>query len=191
MEVKDAIEGRKSTRKFSSRKADWRQIIEAIHSAQYAPMAGSIFPLKFVIVDDKKLIEEIASWSEQEFITQAKYVVVVVSDEEMVSVSFPKDSKKFTHQEAGAAIENFLLDLTDRGLSTCWIGHFNDGKVRRLLKIPEDYEIEAIFPIGYSAEKTKKAKLKSDIYSILYFNRWENERMRKIEKIESRAPMGY
>jgi nitroreductase len=191
MELKVAIEGRRSTRKFSTKKADWRNIIEAIHSTQYAPMAGSIFPFKFVIIDDQEIIKEVAKWSEQEFINQVKYVVAVVSDKDMVKVSFPKESEKFTHQETGAAIENFLLTLSDFGLSTCWIGHFNEEKIKKILKIPEEYEIEALFPIGYSSEKTKKAKPKSDIYNILYFNTWQHNRMRKVEKIESRAPEGY
>ncbi len=191
MELKEAIEGRKSARKFSSKKADWRNIIEAIHSTQYAPMAGSIFPFKFVIIDNKELIEEIAGWAEQDFIKQAKYAVVVVSDEDMVKSSFPKKSGVFTHQEAGAAMENFILTLGDFGLSTCWIGHFNEEKIKKALKIPEENCIEAIFPIGYSSEKTKKPKAKSNIYNILYFNRWEHDRMRKVEKIESRGPEGY
>ncbi|MCR4327841.1 MAG: nitroreductase family protein [Nanoarchaeota archaeon] len=191
MELNDAIKDRKSIRKFSGKKPDWRDIIEAIHSAQYAPMAGGLFHMKFLIVDDERLINEIANWSEQSFISEAKYVVVAVSDEGIVTTPFPKNGAHFSTQQAGAAIENFLLSLTDFGLSTCWVGHMNEEKIRKLLKIPEDYTIEALFPIGYANEKGKMKKPKADIYNILYFNEWGNDRMRKIEKIDSRAPEGY
>ncbi|MBS3084429.1 nitroreductase family protein [Candidatus Pacearchaeota archaeon] len=191
MELPDAIKSRKSVRKFSSKKPDWRDIIESINSSQYAPMAGDIFSMKFVIVDDKKIIEEIAKWAEQEFIAEAKYVVVAVSNSLLVKTPFPKKGEIFSHQQAGAAIENFLLSLTNFGLGTCWIGHFNEEKIKNILKIPENHEIEALFPIGYSAEKKKKQKPKSDIYNILYFNQWEHDRMKKVEKIESRYPEGY
>lgn len=192
MELKDAIERRKSVRKFSSKKPDWRNILEAINSAKYAPMAGGIFPLKFMLIDDKKLIEEIARWSEQEFINQVKYVVAVVSDSGMVSNPFPKKGKIFSHQESGAAIQNFLLSLEEFELSTCWIGHFNEEKIKKILKITEDYTIEAIFPIGYSDEKLiNKKKQNHDMYNFLYFNEWENYRMKKVEKIEARSPEGY
>ena len=43
-------------------------------------------------------------------------------------------------QQAGAAIENFLLKITDLGLSTCWTGAFSDEQVKRILQIPEDIE---------------------------------------------------
>jgi len=197
MELKDAIEKRKSVRKFCSKKPDWRKIIEAIDSARYAPMAGGIFPMKFMLIDDKKLIEEIAKWSEQEFINQVKYVVVVVSDSKMVSNPFPKKGKIFSHQETGAAMQNFLLSLEEFGLSTCWIGHFNEEKIKKILKITEekerhDYTVEALFPIGYSAEKKiNKKRHHHDLYNILYFNEWKNKRMKKVEKIEARAPEGY
>ena len=191
MELEEAIKERKSTRKFSNKKPDWRDIIESIHASQYAPMAGGIFSMKIVIIDDEKIIQELAKWSEQEFINEAKYVVVFVSDEGMVTTPFPDEGETYARQQAGAAIQNFLLSITDFGLSTCWIGHFNEEKVRKALKIPEDYTVEALFPIGYSAEPTKKSTPKSDIYHILYFNQWGNDRMKKIEKIESRGPEGY
>lgn len=191
MELQDAIKSRKSVRKFSSKKPDWRDIIDAIHSTQYAPTAGGLFPLNFIIIDDEKLIEELAKWSEQEFINEAKYVVVLVSDEGITTNMFHDKGKIFTHQESGAAIENFLLSLNEFGLSTCWIGHFNEEKVRKVLKIPESYTIEAFFPVGYSNEKKERKKPKSDIYNILYFNEWGNNRMKKIKKIDSRAPEGY
>ncbi len=193
MELNEAIQKRRSTRKFSSKKPDWRDIIEAIHTCQYAPMAGGLFNMTFLIVDNKELIEKLASWSEQDFIAQTKYVVVAVSDPGIVKTPYPKKGEIFSRQQAGAAIQNFMLTLTDMGLSTCWIGHFNEGKVAKILKIPLEsgYEIEGLFPIGYSKEKKKLNKPKSDIYNILYFNEWYNDRMKKVEKIEGRWPEGY
>ncbi len=191
MEFLDVIKKRKSIRKFSSKKPDWRDIVEAINSASYAPMAGGIFSLKILLIDDKKIIEKVAKWSEQDFINQTKYLVVFVSNPKMVENPFPKKGEIYSHQQAGAAIENFLLHLTEVGLSTCWIGHFNEEKISSILRIPDKHTIEAIFPIGYSAEKPKLKKSHPDIYDFIYFNQWKNSRMKKIEKIESRFPEGY
>jgi len=191
MELQDAIQKRKSVRKFSSKKPDWRNIIEAINSSLYAPMAGGIFNLKFLIVDDKKLIEGIAKWCEQDFIKETKYVVVVISNSNLVKTPFPRRGEHFSTQQSGAAIQNFLLSLEEFELSTCWIGHMNEEKIGKILKIPEKYTLEALFPIGYSAEKKKTKKLKHDLYNALYFNEWKNKRMKKVEKIEARAPEGY
>jgi nitroreductase len=81
--------------------------------------------------------------------------------------------------------------LTNIGLSTCWVGHFNDEKIKKLLKIPESREVEAIITIGYGKTKPKKTKEKGDLDKILYFNEWDNKRMKEIKKIEGRGPGGY
>jgi nitroreductase len=178
-----AIKLRRSTRKFKSKKPDWRTIIEAIDSARFAPMAGGFFSLKFILIDEFDKIEKIAKWSEQEFIQDAKYVVAFVSDPKKMK-TYQERGEKYMREQAGAAIENFMLHLTDVGLSTCWIGHFNDEKIKQVLKIPEDQELEALFPIGYAFQKTKIVRAKGDMDSCLYFNEWKNNRMKKIKTVE-------
>ena len=190
MDVIKAIKKRRSIRSYKNKKPDWRDIIEAIHSCQYAPMAGNLFSLKFVLVDDKEKIEKISKWAEQSFIAQAKYVVVVISDPDKLKY-WKERAERYMHQQAGAAIQNFLLHLTKVGLSTCWIGHFNDEEIKRILKIPASKVIEALFPIGYAKEKIKDKNPKGEIYKILRFNDWETKRMKRKEVIEGRGPEGY
>jgi nitroreductase len=46
-----------------------------------------------------------------------------------------------------------MLQATELGLSTCWLGAFSEPAVRELLRIPEDYVIIAVTPLGYAAEE--------------------------------------
>ncbi len=189
MELNEAIKNRKSIRHFHpKKKPNWRKIIECIDSVRYAPMAGNIFPLRFIIVDDSEKIKKIAAASQQDFISEAKYVVVVCTDNKMVLNSYEKRADKFCRQEAGAAIQNFLLNLTEAGLETCWIGYFVDNLIKETLKIPKKINIEALFPIGYKPEelgKSRKPKRKTDLGNIIYFNKYKNKRKKKIKKINS------
>jgi nitroreductase len=191
MELNKAIQSRRSIRKFKEKTPDWRKIIEAIDATRYAPTAGNNFTLNFIMIDDQEKIDEIAELSSQNFISQAKYAVVFVTSPDRVKNLFGEEKgSTFCKQQAGAAIENFLLKLTEYGLSTCWIGYFNESKIKKLLKIPEDYIIEAIFPIGYANEKPKQ-KREKDLNNFLYFNEWDNKRMKKSPKIEGRYPEGF
>ncbi len=191
MDTIKAIQSRTSTRKYKDKKPDWRDILEAINSAQYAPMAGGVFTLKFVVIDKEETISEIAKYSEQEFIQDVKYAVVFVSDPTKTERLYKERGEKYMRQQAGASIQNFMLHLTNVGLSTCWIGHFNDEKIKKLLKIPESREVEAIITIGYEKFKAKKTKEKGNIDKILYFNEWDNKNMKEIQKIEGRGPGWY
>jgi len=180
MDLDKAINNRRSIRNYKPRKPDWRDILECIDATRQVPMAGNIFSPQFIIINDEKIIKKIAEYSFQDFIAQAKYVVVFVTKTEKTTLNFKERAKKYLPQQAGAAIQTFLLKLTEMGLSTCWIGHFEDREIKKILKIPEENEIEAIFPIGYSNEKPKPKIPKGDLYTLLYFNKWGEERMKDI-----------
>lgn len=171
------IKARRSIKKYKSKKPEWRAIIDCIDSMRYAPMAGNTFSLKFILVDDLNLIKKISETSEQPFISSAQYVVVVCSKGDRTKTAFGNErGEKYLRQQAGAAMQNFMLKLTEHGLGTCWVGHFYDDKIKRLLKIPEDVEIEALFPIGYPAEKPKK-KIEYNFDTAMYFNQYGNKQM--------------
>lgn len=170
MDLDKAIKLRHSVHKFKSKKPDWRDIIECIDSARYAPMAGGNYSLKFILVDDKEKIKKISEACQQDFVGTANYVVVVCSIPERTVNEFGKTGEAYVRQQAGAAIENFLLSIENHGLSTCWVGHFVKEEVKRELKIPEEVNIEAVFPIGFEFEKKKTGKQKIDLDRILFFN---------------------
>ena len=188
MNLDKAIQGRKSVQHFSNKKPSWKKIIECIDAARYSPMAGNIFPLKFILVHDKKTIAEIAEASQQSFVGEAQYIVVVCSDDKMTLNAYEERANKFCRQQAGAAIENFLLKLQEKKLNTCWIGYFTDYLIKKALNIPEDIEIEALFPIGYESKaigNIKEPKRKIELDNILYFDKWKNKRMKKEKKLNA------
>ncbi len=179
MDINKTIQTRKSVKYFGQKKPDWRNIIQAIDAARYAPMAGNLFNLKFILVDNEKKIEELSEAAQQNFINQAKYVVVICSDPSRTSNAYPEKGEKYTKQQAGAAIENFLLKLNERNLATCWVGHFVEDQIKHALEIPEKIDVEAIFPIGYESKKHKtKPKRKTNLDSVLYFNKYKQKRMK-------------
>lgn len=184
MELDKAIKSRKSIRKFKNKNPNWRDIIECIDAARYAPMAGNIFTLKFILVDEKEKINKIAEACQQNFVSQASYLVIICSDKKMLVNAYEKKGEKFNKQQVGAAIENFLLKIEEKKLSTCWIGYFAEEQIKEALKIPADVEVEAVFPIGYEKEKTYTKRTKIDLDNILYFNEYKNKRMKPLRKVD-------
>ena len=179
MDLDKAIQNRHSVRKFSSKKPDWRTIIECIDAARYAPMAGGSFTLKFIMVDDEEKIAKIAAATQQNHVGQVKYIVVVYSNPSRPSNEYGKMGEIYSHQQAGAAIENFLLKIEEAGLATCWVGYFIEEQIRDILKIPAGCNVEAILPVGYEWEKPRTRKAKIDMDRILYFNHYDNKKMKK------------
>jgi nitroreductase len=178
------IHARRSVRKFKSDKPDWRTIIECIDSARYSPMAGNNYSLKFILVDDKEKIQKLAEAAQQDFIAEVQYVVVVCTTPGRTEIAYGDRGKNYLKQQAGAAIQNFLLRLTEEGLATCWIGHFVDNEVKEVLNIPKDIQVEAMFPIGYSYRKPESKRI-IELDNILYFNKYGNKKMKEPPKLSA------
>jgi len=189
MQLKDAIEGRTSVRRFHHKKPDWRKIVRAIDAARFAPTAGGKFVLRFVLVSNEKKIAEIAAATQQDFVGTAQYIVVAVTDDSALVQSYGEKGERYATQQAGAAIENFLLALTDLKLVTSWVGHFYEGQVRRTLDIPEGLHIEAVFPIGLNTKVNAKRGVskKMKLEQVLYFDKWEEKKMVPFVKLSREA----
>jgi len=175
--IERVIKKRKSVRRYLDKKPDWKKILHCIDSARFAPMAGNQFALKFILVSDEEKIYRISKACQQDFVAQAKYLVVFVSDDEKVSRSYGEKSEMFARQQAGAAIENFLLTLTEKGLATCWVGWFDSNQIKSVLKIPETSFVEAVFPIGFETKVKTTQKPKPELSNLIYFNQWKNKYM--------------
>src|SRR3990167_8054696 len=170
MELDKAIKSRASVRRFKSKKPDWRDIIECIDIARYTPTAGNNYILKFILIDDSDIIKKIANACQQDFISQAHYLVVVCSNPSRLINSYGEKGETYSRQQAGAGIQNFLLKIEESGLSTCWVGYFVESQIKTALKIPGDVSVEAVFPIGFEFEKKRARKAPIDLDRILYFN---------------------
>ena len=177
MDIDKAIQGRHSSRKFKEKKPDWRDILECIDAARFAPMAGGSYSLKFILVDDKEKIQQIADSCQQDFVGAVHYIVVACSVIGRTVNAYGKAGEIYARQQAGAAMENFLLSIEDHGLATCWVGYFVESMIKETLRIPSEIQVEAVFPIGFESEKRKAKKTKIEHNNILYFNSYGQKGM--------------
>lgn len=160
MDLDKAIANRRSVRSFKEKSASWKQVIEAIDAAVQAPFAGNNNHLSFIVVEDSGMIRKIAEDSEQLWIQQAGIVVVVLGDDRHLEHLYGERGRIYGRHQAGAAIQNFLLKMTDLGLSACWVGSYDDDLMRSHLGIPSHLNIEAVIPVGYEKEKPKAKKVR-------------------------------
>jgi len=179
MDLNKAIQERKSVRKFSNKKPDWRNILEAIDSCRLAPMSGNVCSLRFVLVDDKEKIKKIAEATQQSFVENAHYVVVVLTDPTKTLSLFDERGQKYLKLQAGAAVENFLLKIQEYKLSSCWVSHFVDYLIKETIKVPSNFEIEAVLPVGYEQKPESPKRRKIELNRIIFFNEYGNRFMKK------------
>lgn len=186
MQLQNTIKRRRSCRKFTKKKPDWRDILDALDTTRYAPMAGGYYSLKFLILDDSESINEVAQACDQDFIKEAPYVVIFASDPGITKNAYPERGEMYMRQQAGAAMQNFLLTLTEKKMASCWIGHFNEEKLKKLFGIKG--QIEAIFPIGYEKEKPKTRTIQASLFNRVSWHIWGNKRIEKPRSVSPYSP---
>jgi len=148
MELDLAIRKRRSVRAFKNAAPSWKDVLEAIDAANQAPFAGNHNHLKFICVEDGEKIKELEN-------------------------QYGDRGRVYSRQQAGAAIQNFLLKIVDLKLATCWIGSYDDSKVRDLFKVPKHMQIEAVLPIGYEIHGKEIHVKKKDLENVLYWEEWD------------------
>lgn len=175
MNLDNAINSRKSIRKFKNKSVKWDKIMECVDSALQAPFAGNENHLKFIIVEDSETINDIATNCQQSWISDAPAIVIVCSDKTHLKAMYDEHAERYAEQQTGAAIQNFLLKITDLGLASCWVGAFAENQLKRSMKIPAEIEIEAVLPIGHELGNAKKVKKKT-LESSVYWEKWKTSK---------------
>ncbi len=149
MEFIDVVTARKSVRSYSSQEIEEETLNRILEAARLAPSWANKQCCKYIVVKDKAKIDAMASMLNS-WLKQAPVIVAACAD--------PKDSgarngMDYFLVDVGISMQQLVLAATDLGLGTCWIGAFDEAKIKKILGVPEAVKVVALTPIGYPAEK--------------------------------------
>lgn len=170
MEFKKLIENRYSCRKFSEKKVDLKLLEEIIEAGNKAPTAVNYQPFKIFLMNSEKAKENIRKATSYTF--GADTFILVGSKEQNGWVrSF--DKQNFADIDASIVATHIMLKIYEMGLATTWVGYFDVSFLKNTYPEMKDYNLIALFPIGYEAEDSKPSsrhyqrKDKEEILEIL------------------------
>jgi SagB-type dehydrogenase family enzyme len=139
-----------------------------LEAARWAPSAGNLQSVEYIIVKNKETREKLAKAAyNQGQIIEAPVSIVVCCNMRKISPYGARGKELYTLQESGACIQNLMLEAYSLGLGTCWIGAFDEAKVKEILKISDYTRPVAIITVGYPNEKPKSSR--KDIKHSVFF----------------------
>lgn len=129
---------RRSIRKFDKNQIVSEDDITKIIKAGFsAPSARRQEPANFIIVDDKKVIEELSKISKGSMVLTDTNQCIVIVGSDPSKITNPE----FEAQDLGACIENMMLEARYLGIGTCWLGVYPKedrmDSIRKILNIPD------------------------------------------------------
>jgi nitroreductase len=138
-ELKDIIVKRSSVRRYQKKEFDDNFIsnIENILTQEIkTPFQNSA---KFYLIDKQNFIDQKIKLGTYGFISGSRYFIVG---------TIAKND--YCLEDFGFAMEQIILQLTDLGLGTCWLGGtFSRSEYVKTVQIEENYIIPAITPVGF------------------------------------------
>jgi nitroreductase len=153
MDVMQAIKGRRSIRLYSSKEVEDDNLKMVLEAGRLAPSAANMQDWRFIVVKDESTRKRLADAAGgQKFVGTAPVVLVgcgtVEREMHCGQLTYPID--------VSIAMSFMILEAYELGLGTCWLGHFNESEVKKILGIPEQIRVVAMTPLGYPSENPEQ-----------------------------------
>ena len=157
---------RRSTRKFSKNPVEKWKIDKILAAADTAPTAGNFQGFEIFYISDKETKEKLVNASNNQPYVNTPLVLVFCMNPSRVKLNFsPKVIMKFSIQDATLAAAYSQLAASALGLSSIWIGMFDEEKVKKI--IGTDLRPTSILCIGYPIKK-RPAKLRRQLKELIH-----------------------
>ncbi|MFX1503959.1 MAG: nitroreductase family protein [Promethearchaeota archaeon] len=157
MDIDEIIFKRRTIRRFKQNPIEINILKKLIDLARVAPVARNVQALEFIIINHveiRKKVFPLVNWARslpEDQRTPEKdreptaYIIVLVNT---------KIKNAYVDFDVGAAVENILLGAVNLGIGCCWMGSINAEKIRKLLEIPNYYNIKHVISLGYPDEES-------------------------------------
>ncbi len=145
---------RRSVRKFSNAPVSKEVVEKILDFSRLAPSGGNLQPWRFYITSDGEKKKKLAQASYgQEHVFQAPWVVVITAVPEESGKEYGERGRAlYSIQDTAALATYVMLTAKAFNIDTCWVGAFDEEKVREIVGIPESERPVVIIPMGYGEE---------------------------------------
>jgi nitroreductase len=161
MKVSEAAAKRRSVRRFKEKPVPFDLLEKCVEAARLAPSGRNNQVCEYIAVNEASLLpiifENIAGSvrlppdkggprvPEQ---TAKAYIIVLINK----TFEGGENRRHISHYDAGMAAENIMLVALELGLGSVPVISFNEANLKSALKIPDDYDIALVIPMGYPDE---------------------------------------
>lgn len=183
MEVKEAIQKRRSIRHFKEKKVKKEDVDLILEAARLAPSGTNLQPWRFIVIESDEMRNKLQDCT-LNFVAQAPTIIACAVDynsvEEMPQrikelaetgafkgTALEKDddsdysgremdeeeARRYLYLNDAIAIENMALQATELGLGSCWVMIFSSDKLAEVLDLDDNLELVSLLALGYADEE--------------------------------------
>jgi nitroreductase len=172
MDFYEVIKKRRSYRFYDeSRMPEKETIRKILNAARLAPTWANMQGVQYIIVQEKEIVKKIwkAIGQRKKFKNAPMFIVGIIGE---------YDSGKNMNDEPyypvdfGICFEHLILAATAEGLGTCWIGFFNEKKMKDILQIPKKYRVLGLTPLGYPIKLKEDESPRKELEEFIHWEKY-------------------
>jgi len=171
VDILNLLKSRRSIRVYQGRPIPNDLLLQILEAGRWAPTGANLQPWHFSVVTDPETRRRIGEVTRFLFIKSShveKAPVVIV-------LGFNTQKGKYGRYDVTLAGGNMMTMATNLGLGTCWIGAFDESKVKEILEIPENIEVIGLITLGYPGENAEVPP-RVELEKIVHWESWSNVR---------------
>jgi nitroreductase len=167
-EYLDLLTKRRSIRDYEDKEVPLETIMDILHESCLAPSSSHGQPWQFIVVTNRDMIKRLSDESKRNLIADmernpaspSRNYEAVLRDKDfnifynapaLIFIGGPKGVRSL-QVDCALAAGYLMFSACERNLGSCWIGlgrFILEPQLRRLIGMPEDYEIVAPVILGY------------------------------------------
>jgi nitroreductase len=166
---------RQSCRSYTDVPVEHDKLVKIVDAARLSPSGCNSQPWKVVVVEDPKVVKEVASsvalLGINEYLSTATAFFVILEERArlLAKVASILDSQVFAKGDLGGFALSICFAAESLGVGTCMVGMYDRPKLRELLNIPEHYPIFLVIAAGYSKSDKVRNKDRKPLDEIARF----------------------
>jgi nitroreductase len=160
----ELVAARFSCRAYRSDPVPRAAVEQILEAARLAPSACNRQPWRFAVATDaalraRLLDEGILPGLGMTWAAAAPVILVLGMTKSLIThrVAPLLSQVEYPLLDLGIAGEHAILQATELGLGTCWIGWIRPAEVRRILGWPADIMPQALITVGWPASRPDRA----------------------------------
>ena len=157
MNFSELVRARYSVRSYAERPIPEDVLELILEAGRFAPSAHNCQPQMVYVAKTQEARQKIASVCPCTF--GAPMILAVGFDRDRQRMSKLNPGYGFGENDAAIVCTQMMLQATDLGVGSCWVGMFNRDEIHLALSLPENVVITGLLLLGYPAEDAKPLPL--------------------------------
>ena len=169
MDYYEVVKSRRSYRMYKPDMPEENKIERILEAARLAPTWANFQGMHYVVVKDPEKVKSVwkAVEQKQKFAEAPVFIIGAIKER---GSGTNMNGEKYYPVDFGICFEHLILAATAEGLGTCWIGWFDEEKIKEALDIPKSYRVLGLTPLGYPLKQKGIVEERNSLEKIVHYD---------------------